>query len=521
MMGRQLMGLLSIGCFGVAIAACVGDGDTTIELDEGRTDSVSQAEEVDCPVAHAAVANAIQYDKSLMIRDTAVVDDPCRTNFNPSLVTCPNTSINGKWSFWYLMTKLAGTNNTSKFVLKWLESFEETPAVNGQALLARPKVRQLIIDAWRQKSGCATGVKYDASPCTLDPTKAPFRLLAIVSRVDLRVGGAGTPGSIVNGPYGQVVVQGSGGDAGEARFVFGFTDLNSIDSITQAPNPIEATVIFEYRVPTQTRAAVDWAKDWQALSSFPSFNASYSAALQTITDRFTNSGVTTNNPNNGNALSQLRTDELAFDPKTIASQKVWSMREFKLDCLPGQSCGTNDKFLINKTTAQTPRNEFNETATLDTFLTVNQGASVALNTILNGSHVVPATFDGAPFLGGDSRSPSAAAGPLQWNRTDPNAYMDPNVCTARRLFAFSTCNGCHYLETDNTGNLHIKNRKKGNSSVLSQFLTGQQVVSSNDPCEDPNTGATTYNEPARRKCELAALVNKADQPIFTTTGRVH
>jgi hypothetical protein len=309
------------------------------------------------------------------------------------------------------------------------------------------------------------------------------------------------------------VVQGSGGDAGEARFVFGFTNLNSLDA-NGNPNQLQGTVIFEYKLPTASRAAMDWAKDWRALGSFASFDASYRSALQTITDRFTKSGVIAGNANNGNALGQLRTDEFDFDPNNFANKKVWSMREFKLACLPGQICSANDKFLINTTTAQTPDHSFNETVTLDSFLTSNQSS------ILSGTHVVPATFAGVPFLAGDSRSPSAAAGPIQWNRTDPAAYADANACTARRLYAFSTCSGCHYLETDNTGNLHIKNRSAGSASVLSGFLTGEQVVSSNDPCEK-TIAAVTYNEPDRRKCELLALAAGASQPVSFGTGRPH
>jgi hypothetical protein len=500
----------------LSLGACVSDASSPAETEdeEGNTASVSQAETLQCPAPFAAQLASVKYDKELIITNTAVVDDKCRTVFQPTDPSCTNPSVNGKWSFWHLMTQLAGTNNVSRFVLKWLESFEETPTVNGQNLQARPKIRPLIIDAWRQKSGCPTGLKYDDAPCELKPAFAPFRLLAIVNRVDLRVGGAGTPGSTTFDMYGNpTVIQGSGGDAGEGRFVFGFTDINSPDANSN-PNQLQATVIFEFKIPTSSRAAIDWAKDWRALGNFASFDASYRSALQTITDRFTKSGVMAGNPNNGNALGQLRTDEFDFDPNNFPTKKVWSMREFKLACLPGQSCGLNDKFLINTTTAQTPQNEHNETPLLDSFLTSNQAS------ILNGTHVVPATFAGVPFLAGDSRSPSAAVGPIQWNRSDPNSYADPNVCTARRLYAFSTCNGCHYLETDNTGNLHIKNRNVGSSSVLSGFLTGEQIVSSNDPCEK-NLAAVTYNEPDRRKCELLALAAGAPVPKSFGTGRPH
>jgi hypothetical protein len=505
--------MLSLGLTIGMSGGCMADaGDENVSSAE-QTEVVNSADG-SCPASLEAQMPDVQYDKELLITNTAVVDDPCRTVFDNPLCNAPTfLTINGKWGFWYLMSEMAGTNNVSRFVLKWLETFEANNViVNGQILEARTKIRNLVIDPWRQKSGCTTGLKYDdpGGACKLNPTLAPFRLLAIVNRVDLRTGGAGNVGQ-----HGHVS---TGGDAGEGRFVFGFTNVpTDVNSVASAAPLSEATIIFEYKIPTAHRAAKQWALDWRDLGTSTSFDASYKSKLQTITDRFVKSGVIPGNPNKGNAINRVRSNEKTFDPHPLNSQKVWSMREFELNCLPGTSCGTNKKFILNTTTAQTPPHDIindptnarNETSDLDDFLTNNQAD------ILTGKHVVPASINNILFLAGDSRSPSLPK-IIQWNRTDPNAYLDGEVCTARRLYAFSTCNGCHYLETDNTGNLHIKNRSTGNASVLSDFMTSTLPVT-NDPCES----SVTYDEPKRRKCELLALAAGTPSPVSTGAGRIH
>lgn len=508
----------------VALATgCVVDSGTEMGGgDEETIDSVGQEEVTACPGFASQIPN-VQYEKELVITDTNVVDDKCRTIFNNPLCTDPNKSqINGKWSFWYLMSQVAGTTNVtdvSRFILKWLETFEDSSiVVNNQTLEARPKIRNQVIDPWRSESGCvASGKKVDdpvGGSCNLNPTRAPFRLLAILNRVDLRAGG---PGS--TDPYGNVS---SGGDAGEGRFVFGFTNTATSDNTVASTNPLsDAVMILEYKLPTNSRSAQVWAQDWRALGNFSSFNASYSSALQTITERFAKSGVNPGGVNNGSAISQVRSDERQFDVHNVTSQKVWSMREFRL-CPKGQSCSGNNRLLLNDTTAQTPPTklqipgfEVNASSELDAFLDANEAA------ILGGTHVIPAEFMSVEFLAGDARSPAAVNGAVQWNRVDQNDYFDMNgdpnsKCTARRLMAFSTCNGCHYLETDTGQNLHIPNRATGSPAAISNFLK-TQILPGNDPCEF----SVKYDEPLRRKCELLALAAGTSGPITTTTGRPH
>ena len=150
---------------------------------------------------------AVDPEESLVIRDLRVVEDPRRT-YNP----CTNVGTPlGKWTFGYLMQHMANEEVTgvspSMFVREWLNSWVYDQTIDGWTVAKREKIQQLIIDPWEQASG---------GPGTpLDLAQAPFKLLAIVNRVDLR-------GSAAYGSR----------NAGEARFVFGALDMRCSDCNT-------------------------------------------------------------------------------------------------------------------------------------------------------------------------------------------------------------------------------------------------------------------------------------------------
>src|SRR5262249_22667447 len=151
--------------------------------------------------------------------------------------------------FGLLMTAMAGTNDPEPFVHTWLQEWEAARTVNGFTVPPRP-IHDRVLDPWLNASGGSS----------LDLTHAPFRLLAIVNRIDLR--------------------DLSRGSAGEGRFVFGV-----LDPATQTP--LQFTVILEYNLPATTvEDVVRWATDFHNLSNFPLGSAQYNAALQAITDRF-------------------------------------------------------------------------------------------------------------------------------------------------------------------------------------------------------------------------------------------
>ena len=483
---RKFIRRLAIGGSFVALTGCsfdVVDSESTPGEEDVR--EVEQREVMTCPAPYNAQVGSVVYDKELVINNLAVVNDVCRTVWNTADPSCTTPSANSKWTFWFLMTQMAGTNNVSRFVLKWLESFEEKPIVNGQELAARTKIRNFVIDPWRQVSGCVIGKKYDEAggACSLDPAKAPFRLDAIVNRLDLRTGSYGGP-------------------AGEGRFVFNFVNLAS-NAGDGKPAPLQAAVIFEYKLPTTTWLTSTWGQKWRALGGFSLFDASYRNALQAITDKFSLAGTMPGAANNGSPISQVRTNDLIFDPN---GSKVWSLREFKLGCLPGQACGANDKFLIPTTVAQTPANSKNNTADLQNYINANA------TSILNGSHSVPLTFNGTSFLGAESTSGPLFVGPFKWMTPAYNPAVDADK---RRLFAISTCNGCHYAETE-TNNMHIFPRNHSMPANLSPFLSSPVTITS-----DPSGNMYDYDEPLRRKCELLHAAAGNDIPLTTSTGRPH
>src|SRR5262249_51208324 len=144
--------------------------------------------------------------------------------------------------------------------------------------------RNLVLDPWpRTPDG------------EIDLDRAPLELLAIVNRIDLR--------------------DLDKGQAGEGRFVFGVLDPFGF--------PQSFTVIVEYQLPAATQQDVlDWAASWHALSSHPFPSEEYNAALEALTLRFSGRNAAPGKPN-GSALGQLRTNEIALEPR-------WQLREFTL-----------------------------------------------------------------------------------------------------------------------------------------------------------------------------------------------
>src|SRR5690606_1273759 len=114
--------------------------------------------------------------ESLMITDKSVVQDPKRT-YDP----CTGTgNADGVWTFKHLMTEMANEPRsgltpedfTLEFLLTWLFPRD----INSDLVTERPAMWDTVVEPWLLASGGRT----------LDLDKAPFRLLAIVNRLDLR-----------------------------------------------------------------------------------------------------------------------------------------------------------------------------------------------------------------------------------------------------------------------------------------------------------------------------------------------
>jgi hypothetical protein len=369
---------------------------------------------------------AIDPARQLLVTDVSVVDDPFYTRWASQKASeAPldtETAVvepAGGWSFGRLIDNMLPPHlyqkykdkGRSLFVLRWLRTWEVEQHINGQRVPARPLIRSLVIDPWRAASGC-TGSDED---CQLDFTQAPFRLLAIVYRPDLR----------------RVPTEGDPGRAGEGRFVFGVLGPNG------ERKPF--TIIFEYALPISRKVDIlTWADRYHALGQLP-FGPAYNAKLFEVTNEFTKRSAAPHQQN-GSALLQLRTNEVPLSPD---APQEWELREFVLG---------SSGFLTPDTVKQEVDAALNGTQALGDWVRANASA------ILEGTHEVPVTWQGAPFL--------AAAAPVP----EGGSWQVPGVTEdVRHAFAKATCSGCHKAETG-ANFLHVRTREVGAAAPVSVFL---------------------------------------------------
>jgi len=409
------------------------------------------------PVERWGFPVAVSAEKSLLIKHPSVVEDPART-FDPCRNGGSGTPL-GKWTFGFLMTQIANQPysgiDPADLVLQWVELSRHFQTVN-EWLVFPSQNWDSILNAWpRLRDG------------RLDLARAPFKLLAIVNRVDLRD----------NLIYG-------GSNSGEARFVFGFQrcDVSPTDDSRRPP----LTVILEYGIKKRgCNAMKDWAGQWSALGNLSLGSQAYNNALEAITDQFTLAGVAPEKPN-GSALNQLRTNG-------GVNEEFWQFREFRL--LPPGARATP---LLPDTVKQSPdvgilNIGYPNPDALSDFVNENT------TSILVDRHVVPLKYQGQRFRGG---SWNAGIGPSGWNST---SIVNRE---ARHKFALQTCNGCHSLETGTpTGQalrefFHIAPAISGSEALLSGFMTGIDVP---DPFDD--TPTRHFAELDRRAADLDSLVN--------------
>lgn len=396
----------------------------------------------------------IDSDRSLMINNPGVVQDPSRTR--TACNGAGSTSM-GKWSFGYLMTEMANTTVTGvpaqDFVMNWLNKWNSIQVPNDIAVPARPNIAN-IINSWPKLAGGK-----------LDLSRAPFRLLAIVNRADLR-------GSFSYGG-------GGAGNGGELRFVFAVVDpANSC-------NPLPFTVIFEYGVKkTSCSAMKNWAVQWKNLDSLAPGSEAYKAALEAITEQIVKAGANPDKPN-GSALNQLRTNERAIGVP-------WELREFVV---------SGSGFLRQDTVKQNADNSFNTTVTLGDFVNDNEAA------VLMDRHTVPVVFGpaAAAFLGGAAPVPGDNSNFRWTSGTISNLE-------ARFHYSLNTCNSCHAGETQTNLFTHVEVAGFNNAPAgLSRFLRGATVPTNdietfdvNDPF---NGNVRHFNDLNRRATDLDQLIN--------------
>ncbi|WP_051200368.1 hypothetical protein [Flavobacterium subsaxonicum] len=406
--------------------------------------------------------------KTLLINEVSVVEDPART-FNP----CTGAgTANGVWTFGALMRQMASPNpgaiatdaQVSDFVIKWLNTWQTNQTINGEDVPARATVQNTLLTPWLNASQAA-----GAPNGELKMELAPFKLLAIVNRMDLRG----------NSGYGF-------SNAGEGRFVFSAMGANC--------SPLQFTVIFEYGINKSKCSTVkDFAREWHALDALATGSAAYNNALEHITMQFTQSGTNVNKPNQ-NSINQIRTDDFLTSP--------WELREFNL---------ADTGLLVPATVKQEPAKKYNakiNNADVQRLITyVNNNSGIIVNNNYEVPEQVPltagTTTPTTAFLGGKAHTMSPGH---FWNGTATaagGAFITSDE--ARHIFSFNTCSGCHGGET-NTFFTHVKPAPFGSKAQLSGFLTGITVT---DAANRPTGAATvrTFNDLERRRLDLTDFIN--------------
>ncbi len=255
----------------------------------------------------------VSSDMDLLVLDPRSIGGARASNADPS----------APWSFRAQMGWLAGSDSGAlAFTVRWLDSWQKLTSVgNAQApVSARPALRGVLLDPWLggEAAGAATieARLYAPSPegddgssppapdagaspgPLLDPygslppevwAAAPFRLLAIVNRVDL-------------------AVEACGSAAGELRYVYTATDASGEQAL-------DLSVIVEIPYPS-TRSAASWARSWREMAAKPP-GPERDGALLALTREVTLEA----DP----LRARVRTNEAAL------SEGPWQMREFQLE----------------------------------------------------------------------------------------------------------------------------------------------------------------------------------------------
>jgi len=387
------------------------------------------------------------WDQSLFLRSPAVVQDPVRT-WDP----CTGAGTQGGvWTFAHLIREMAnGSGSTPEdFVKNWLSLWLNSYVVNSDTVPPRTQMFNQVIQPWAVASGVTatlvtnpiTGVKSVTLSGPLNLNIAPFRLNAIVNRIDL--------GATANGPSGYSgTITSLPVTSGELRFIFNVVQPVPWGAGTEASCGRKLfTTIFEYGVPgTGCASVVSWAQKWTTLQAFPGFTLAYLAQLQSMTESVVLHGAAPAKGNQ-NAINQIRTNEIALSGP-------WELREFTLT---NENPPANTDLPANgpiraHTVALTPNDSAFSAAgadpTINLFVNgpVTAGVTlpVAVPNNCNASYTMPFVFNSLAFRGGNS-----FVGPGHWVANSvPNTPL--GVC-ARFQFSLNTCDGCHHDDSGTNG----------------------------------------------------------------------
>jgi hypothetical protein len=297
---------------------------------------------------------------------------------------------------------------------------------------------------------------------------APFKLMAIVNRLDLR-GNASLNATI--------------SDAGETRFIF--TLINPITgkppfhhnisaaygNTSDAVDWIGMNVILEYDNPFNNLCELKlFARQWYDLSAFGLGSTDYNDNLQAITDKVIKRNLGGSDRVNGSTISQVRTNEKIFDKlETSATIGVtswepadWELRQFELqgNGFLGNAYVTNTIEDKNNATfgdsynANANLNIPNNSEVVGKWVYGATGNSINRFRVQNGNYNLPEELlDGSARmyremthfydLSTETSYPSALTLNYDPALNAPN-QLAKNI---RHQLSLNTCQGCHNGET--------------------------------------------------------------------------
>ncbi len=430
------------------------------------------------PPALVVPGNALVINDKRVVANAGFTFDPCNTD-----ATGNNVNANNAWSFKTLISNLNNEATSGmtdqQFAHEWLRNWIANSTVNTFSIIARPNIKTFF-QGW-------DGV----NAATLNMDKLPFRLLAVVNRIDL----ASIPAYGVS----------AASKPGEIRFVFGLVTRNTSGVCVNNGVPGAAdrmTAIFEYGDATNGCSSLkSLANQWLALDTLAGStganlgSAAYMNALKAITDTVTAPNV--------NRLNQLRTNDFAFDGIGGFGLQ-WQLREFAINPTTKKLAAVTIKQTPQPAKFRNPAPGSSEEILLHDYLS-GQASSV-----LCEAHGVPDIFNSQPFLGSHADYNSTTTWPTSLSGTSlptsfPTCYKssiktepvgltfsDKMASEVRHKFAVNTCDDCHAAETD-TFFVHIDPINR----ALSGFMTGIIVNDTNIP------GLTReFNDLARRNQAL-------------------
>ena len=415
----------------------------------------------------------LRKEKSLFITDVAVVKDVTRTYDPVTNIGDPG----GAWTFGTLMHNInngfhpQGTRGLLKdFVRHWVYAQN----VNGMTIAPRGFVMDNLIGPWLRKANNDPGLSVTLSnweqiwdnAAEVDLRKyAPFRLSAIVNRMDVRGNSAYSPDS-----HG----------TGETRFIFSLIDPFT-GAIPINPNQTAAAqqdgvglvdwrglnVIFEYNNVQDTRCeARDHALQWLNLSDpalefgTPGVDNAYKVALQAITDQVTSANAAPERTN-GSAIARIRTNEKVFAPfeGQGTSEEIWERqdREFRqLELDPGTHA------LVPVPLTNTPPHTANHVLNIDEDYS---SASVPVTNadllnwiyagnrqrVLHGNFNLPTTLLAGSGIVRREQAQYFDFQPALFQSIGGYPADVPSIEAKmiRHQFSLNTCAGCHAGETKN------------------------------------------------------------------------